>query len=206
MPYPCRIAGQLILLENLLKGNLPTSIVDLANLEILDLSQNEIEGSFPDGFTVLDNLRILDLSFNFFTGTLPDTLGDMTSLVEVRLNNNAAGTGTAFGFSGQIPQTVGFLDSLVRFEVSENRLTGTLPTAMGFLANLQILDVSQNPTLGGPVPSDYQNLVALQEFVISGTSISGEIPAEVCQNDLYLEVSCGGADAVSCSCCVCDDP
>ena len=202
---PCLIAGQLILLENLLTGNLPSSIVSLANLEILDLHQNELEGSFPEGFTVLDNLRILDLSLNFFTGTLPDSLGDMTSLVEVRLNNNAAGAATTFGFSGPIPPTVGFLDRLIRFELSANLLTGTLPSTLGFLDNLQILDVSQNPSLGGPVPSDFQNLVALKEFLITGTSITGEIPAGLCLADLYLEITCGGEDAVSCSCCVCSE-
>lgn len=174
------------------------------NLEIFDLSNNDVEGGFPSGFTALDNLRILDLSFNFFTGTIPEDVGDMTSLVELRLNNNVAGTSSSFGFSGSIPATMGFLENLVRFDVYENRLTGSLPSSLGFLDNLQILDVSLNSDLGGSVPTDYQNLVTLREFYIGGTSISGEIPAGMCKDNLYIEISCGAdGSAPSCSCCTC---
>jgi hypothetical protein len=200
----CSTTGQLLLSENVLDGTLPVSLAELANLEILDLSRNEIGGGFPEGFTALDNLRILDLSFNFFGGEIPNNIGDMTSLVEVRLNTNAARNTAAFGFSGQIPASVGFLDKLVLFLAFENILTGTLPASFGFLDNLQILDVSKNVDLGGTVPTDYQNLVTLREFYIGGTSITGEVPSGLCTDTLYLEISCvDGTPALSCSCCVC---
>jgi Leucine rich repeat len=187
-----------------LEGSIPESIVAITNLEILDISRNEMGGGFPDGFTGLGSLRILDVSFNFFTGQIPDSIGDMTSLVEIRLNTNAAGAENNFGFSGPIPESIGFLDALVRFDAFENILTGTLPAAIGFLDNLQILDVGKNAGLGGTVPTDFQNLVTLREFYIGGTSITGEIPSGVCSDSLYLEISCvEEAPALSCNCCTC---
>lgn len=190
--------------NNAIDGNLPDSIGDLANLQILDISQNRLRGGFPDSFTALDNLQILDLSFNFLAGPIPNNIGDMTSLVSVRLNTNAVDAGPFFGFTGQIPASIGFLDRLVRFDVYENLLTGTLPAAIGFLDNLQILDVALNPDLGGTVPVEFQNLVTLREFYIGGTNISGEIPSGVCTDTLYLEISCAeDAPALTCDCCTC---
>lgn len=106
--------GEIFFQQNSFDGNLPTSLINLGNLKILDLSRNLIRGGLPDGFTGLENLQILDLSFNFLGGALPENLGDMTSLVEVRLNTNAVSNGPFFGFTGQIPASVGFLDNLVR--------------------------------------------------------------------------------------------
>lgn len=158
----------------------------------------------PEGITGLGNLQILDLSFNFLGGELPSNIGDLTSLVEVRLNTNAVTNGPFFGFTGQIPVSVGFLDNLVRFDIFENLLTGTLPSEFGFLDNLVILDVALNPDLGGTIPTELENLNTLRELYVIGTGIEGDVPSGLCEREMYIEVGCEtDSPNLTCECCTC---
>lgn len=198
------LTGEIILSRNDFDGNIPDSIINLGNLQVLDLSRNSLRGGLPEGFTGLENLQILDLSLNFLGGQLPENFGDLASLIEVRLNTNAVSNGPFFGFTGQIPASVGFLDNLVRFDIYENLLNGTLPSEFGFLDNLAILDVALNPDLGGSVPTEFENLNSLRELYIFGTNIEGEVPQGLCEKDLYIETGCGeDAPEISCDCCTC---
>ena len=155
--------------------------------------------------STLVNLRILDLSSNFFGGSIPESIGELTSLVELRLNTNAVPNGpTFFGLSGSIPTTIGLLDNLVRFDVFENLLTGVLPTELGYLDKLEVLDVALNTNLTGSIPAQFESLASLRELYIGGTDIAGTVPSGLCQMQLYLEISCGaGATAPTCDCCTC---
>ena len=61
--------GRLVLQNNDIGGQLPASIVNLGNLEVIDVEENAIRGTIPAGFaTGLTNLRYLNLSRNFFAG------------------------------------------------------------------------------------------------------------------------------------------
>ena len=134
------VAGELILANNNIEGLMPESLVDLANLQILNLEWNFLRGPFPSGFaTGLQKLRILNLSHNFCAGQIPANIGEMSELTEIHLNSNQRDT-PIFGFSGPIPASIGLLHKLTRLDLHKNRLSGALPAQLGFMNKLEVLD------------------------------------------------------------------
>jgi Leucine-rich repeat (LRR) protein len=127
----------------------------------------------------------------------------MTELIEIRLDTNAVENNLVFGFQGQIPASIGDLKNLVRLDLYENRLTGTLPKEIGSVGSLEIYDVAFNTGIEGFVPEEYENLVNLQEFYITGTSVNGTIPDAFCTFEAFIEVDCGVDVDIQCSCCTC---
>lgn len=175
--------------------------MNLKNLEMLQLAFNLFNGPLPTSLANLKNMVILDLSHNFLLGQIPANIGEMDRLVQIRLNNNVGGD--LFGFSGPIPASIGLLNNLVRLDLHKNRLTGTLPRQLGFLNNLRIYNIEDNEGLVGTVPEEYQNLPNLEEFLISGTAISGVVPGGLCEREPVIEVSCVEDLGIVCSCCTC---
>ncbi|XP_002521092.4 receptor-like protein EIX2 [Ricinus communis] len=74
--------------ENLLSGELSSSLLELPYLSHLDLSQNIFQ-KIPDFFGSLSNLTYLNLSFNMFSGTFPYQLGNLSMLQYLDLSWNS---------------------------------------------------------------------------------------------------------------------
>ena len=110
---------------------------------------------------------------------------------------------SSFRLTGQIPASIGLLNDLLRLDLNENRLTGTLPTQLGFLQNLEFFNVGFNPSIEGPVPAEYSNLMNLRAFYIVGTAVNGVVPNSICSTNAFIEISC--SDTIECTCCVCFD-
>jgi Leucine-rich repeat (LRR) protein len=73
-----------------LSGTLPTALLMMSGLEVLDLSHNSISGLLPAvGFNPY--LRVVDLSYNLLAGGLPDSWSQLTSLKSLDLSNNPIG-------------------------------------------------------------------------------------------------------------------
>ncbi|KAB5514466.1 hypothetical protein DKX38_028372 [Salix brachista] len=77
------------------------------------------------------------------SGSLSGTIGNLTNLRQVLLQNN--------NISGQIPPELGTLSKLQTLDLSNNRFSGVVPESLGQLNSLQYLDLSYN-NLSGPVP------------------------------------------------------
>lgn len=80
-------------------GTIPTSIGNLARLEILELRGNFLNGLLPDALGGLDALRIFDIQFNQFSGQVPDAVGQWNDTITyIEFSNN--------DFTGTIPSTI----------------------------------------------------------------------------------------------------
>lgn len=75
-----------------LSGTLPTNLMQLSALEVLDLSHNSIYGSLPDAFSGYDSrLAVVDVSQNLLTGTLPASWRNLKSLRSLNMSYNTLG-------------------------------------------------------------------------------------------------------------------
>lgn len=96
----------------------------------------ECSSDFPPRITKVG------LSGKNLTGEIPSEIAELTSLVELQLNNNS--------FTGYIPD-LSALSKLTVLHLENNKLNGTLPTFLANLPRLQELYV-QNNQLRGQIP------------------------------------------------------
>ena len=78
---------------NNLTGSLPSDLLNLPYLRILDLSSNNLSGVLPD-FSQITTWEEIDLAYNNLEGNLPD-FSNATSLRKLIINNN--------NFRGAVP-------------------------------------------------------------------------------------------------------
>ncbi|PRQ36779.1 putative protein kinase RLK-Pelle-LRR-XII-1 family [Rosa chinensis] len=137
---------ELMLQENNLQGNIPSSLGACHKMLQLNLSQNSFNGSIPPQvFNGLPSLSIsLDLSRNLF-------------------------------FSGSLPEEVGKLKNLAILDASDNVLTGHLPKSLGSCESLEVLHLQGN-FFEGPIPPSMTSLRGIQDLDLSRNNLSGEIP------------------------------
>ncbi|XP_031276223.1 receptor-like protein 34 [Pistacia vera] len=74
--------------SNQFQGQIPTVIVKLNFLQILNFSHNNIRGHIPPLLGNLTSLESLDLSFNKLIGQIPNQLASLTFLSELNLSYN----------------------------------------------------------------------------------------------------------------------
>ena len=145
---------------------------ELANLEIMDLSDNGFSGTIPPLLCSLANLQRLDLGHNRLSGTIPQELGKLGNLRELDLADQSPFNKYLFSgqadekrlancqddcyLHGQIPQELGDLTNLEVLNISNNRLREEIPADLGDLANLEVLDLSHN-RLSGEIPPRLSN-------------------------------------------------
>ncbi|ONK67896.1 uncharacterized protein A4U43_C05F4920, partial [Asparagus officinalis] len=188
----------LLLMNNNLTGEIPASICEAHDLQVLDLSNNSLSGSIPSclfdrilsiSYTYMDfsnnsfdgnipeviaklqGLHMLNLSGNSLTGEIPLVIGNMKQLERVDLSANH--------LSGQIPQEMTSLTFLASLNLSSNNLTGRIPqNILTSHANLTLLDLTMNPMLSGNLP-DFPSNNALQSLSFFGMNLSGNIPDSI---------------------------
>ena len=68
------------MLFNNIEGEIPTSIGQLNNLEVLELSFNKLYGTLPAELGNLQNLKLLAFNGNGLNGSIPSTLGNLSNL------------------------------------------------------------------------------------------------------------------------------
>ena len=83
------------------------------------------------------------LSRNNLSGFIPSSLGNLTLLVTIDMENNE--------ILGEIPQSIGHLSKLEELYLGGNALSGPLPSSMGSLVSMTTLYLSDN-LLSGDIP------------------------------------------------------
>ncbi|CAN4106724.1 unnamed protein product [Withania somnifera] len=138
---------QLDLSKNHLEGSIPVEICDLKLIQVLALTENRLSGAVPscmsglpiehihldknqldgelDALLNISSLITSDLGYNSFTGSIPLTIGSLSNLNFLLLNNNQ--------LEGEIPTKICLLNKLSIMDFSFNKLHGPLLRCLGNL-------------------------------------------------------------------------
>ncbi|XP_068311719.1 receptor-like protein EIX2 [Pyrus communis] len=175
--------------------HMPSGIVNLTNLKVLDLANNDVNSTIPTWLYSSGNLESLYLSFNAFHGEISSSLGNLTNLVHLQLRGNE--------LEGEIPNSLGNLcrltsvglgmnnfrgrvskileslsrcssDQIDQLGFSKNNFSGHLSGMLGIFKNLSSLDLSYN-SISGLIPVSLRNLSRLQYLVIDHNSFEGVV-------------------------------
>lgn len=177
---------------NLLQGELPKSLANCTNLEVLDIGNNQIDDVFPCQLKSIASIRVLVLRFNKFHGHLgcPEPHGTWKMLQIVDISSNH--------FSGALPTKCLTTWEAMKVNVDINhiqypflRWTGLYyqDTVSITIKGLQVelvkiltiftsIDFSCN-NLEGPIPDTLGDLKALYFLNLSKNAFSGPIPSSL---------------------------
>jgi Leucine-rich repeat (LRR) protein len=160
---PCTILHLVLKNYNLI-GTLSSTIGNLINLEVFDLSNNRINGSIPSSVSDLVSLKNLTLSDNVLNGTIPKTLSQLTLLQTLNLSANH--------LVGDLFSAITNLTQLHSIDAHLNQFQGSIPSEISKLVNLVYLDLSSN-LISGSIPSEFSNCRNLQTAVLGSNYLNG---------------------------------
>ncbi|KAL4601345.1 hypothetical protein ACB092_11G266300 [Castanea dentata] len=149
-----------------IRGQIPTEIGSLKNLNILELKGNSLTGKIPSSFGGLESLQSLYLGDNRIEGFIPKQLCKLKNLGNLDLSNNS--------LSGSIPNCIGSLSLLQKLYLSYNELISSIPLNLWSLKNLIFLDLSSNSLVGSLSPN-MTKLLAIVDIDLSCNQITGNI-------------------------------
>ena len=180
---------ELVLHDNGLIGELPTSLASLTMLRKLQISKNPIAGGIPSELGGLSNLVDLSLSYTRLTGSIPPELIGMTGLRYLTLDNNQ--------LTGKIPAELGNLANLRGIRFCYNRLTSVIPPELGRLPRLETMEFCGNQ-LTGQIPPELGNLVKMRSLHLHNNQLTGDIPTELGKLVNLLAIELGGNRLTGC--------
>ncbi|GIQ81126.1 vacuolar protein sorting-associated protein 62 [Kipferlia bialata] len=138
------------------------------NWSVSDLSSNHCEwegvGCSPEG-----DIQYLDLTGFGLSGTLPETLGCLSGLKALTLNENPA-------LETEVPTSMSNIVGLQYLQANNAGLTGDFPECVCHLPYLQYLLLDNN-SLSGDIPSCLGDLIFLRSLHACGNNLSGSVPA-----------------------------
>ncbi|XBI11283.1 hypothetical protein VPH35_138374 [Triticum aestivum] len=204
----------LIMQGNNFTGQIPISVANTTNLQVINLRDNSFHGIVPS-FGTLPSLVDMNLGWNQLQAgdwSFLSSLTNCTQLEKLRLDannlegvlpNSIAGLSKSLELlllrsnriSGTIPLEIQYLTSLRRLYMERNLLTGNLPESVGNLSNLFVLSLSQNK-LSGSIPLSVGKLSQLSELYLQENNFSGPIPGALagCKKLEKLNLSCNSFD------------
>lgn len=134
------------------------------------LTGNQLSGTIPPTLGDVSSLQYLWLNQNQLSGSIPPELGGLSNLKELVLAANQ--------LSGTIPPELANLDDLNRLLMNNNQLSGAIPPELGGLYNLVFLSLGNNQ-LSGAIPSELGGLGNLEILWLHNNQLSGSIPPEL---------------------------
>ncbi|CAN8247931.1 unnamed protein product [Cochlearia groenlandica] len=149
-----------------LEGELGDNLAKFTSIRGIDFSNNRIGGSIPSDLPI--TLQHFFLSANQFTGSIPESLGMLSSLSDMSVNDNL--------LSGEIPDVFQNLVGLINLDISSNNLSGALPLSMESLLTLTTLR-TQNNQLSGTL--DVLQGLPLRDLNVENNLFSGPIPEKL---------------------------
>ena len=161
--------AELSLMDNQLRGEIPTELASLPNLTRLHIGFNQLTGGIPAELGNLASLERLYLGGNEIGGRIPAELGNLTNLTELWL-------GDGLSLSGEIPSELSRLTQLEVLDLGDGEMSGAIPTWLGDLADLRRLYLDGN-RFAGEVPAELGNLSHLELLTLDGNAgLLGALP------------------------------
>lgn len=169
--YGVKVKGEhvaeLRLSDNQLRGEIPTDIGNLKDINVISLRSNHLTGKIPDVIGNLTNLEVLELSENNLEIDDLSWLSNCKVLSEVYLSHLNLSHVKLKDFCG--------LTQLKDLSLSDCNLTGTIPKEIGNLKSLRFLYLGGNH-LSGELPAEIGNLTNLQQLRLANNKLTGELP------------------------------
>ncbi|XP_057529429.1 receptor-like protein 33 [Amaranthus tricolor] len=131
---------------NKFNGEVPHCLGNTSNeLIVLNLQSNNFKGTIPSAFSTCDSLEYVDFTDNQLEGAIPRSLSKCRNLKVLNLRNNK--------FKDVFPYWLGSLPSLEVLSLPFNKFHGDITNNLSKIAtfpfsNLQILDLSNNNFCG----------------------------------------------------------
>jgi Leucine-rich repeat (LRR) protein len=104
----------------LMTGTLPSALLALTALEVLQITSAGLTGPIPAAISSLTKLTNLGIAGNRLTGTVPSSLSALTALTTFDIGAN--------DFSGSLPASLSSLTTLKDLSMQCCGLTGALPS------------------------------------------------------------------------------
>lgn len=155
--------------------NLITCSPDKLVIGIGAPSQN-FSGTLSPSIGNLTNLQFLLLQNNYISGKVPNEISKIPKLHTLDLSNNL--------FSGEVPSSFSNLKSLQYLRLNNNTFSGTIPSSLANMNQLALLDLSYN-NLSGPLP----RLLAKTYNFTGNSLICAPGSKEVCYGTTPLPLS-----------------
>lgn len=152
--------------NNKLGGTIPSELLLLPSLQVLNLGANLMSGSLPQICPA--TLTHLYVHSNHLSGPFPACLGNMTSLLVLQAHHN--------NLTGPVPSGLRWLTKLTDCKLHGNALSGTVPDLdLSQLSSLQSLTLAQNQ-LFGTIPSTLSNTVDPANLTLADNWWSCPVP------------------------------
>ena len=133
--WSLRHMRELILQHNHFSAQiLPSTIAQLTDLTVLDISSNLWTGRIPTEVGLLTDLEGLDLDGSLLSGQLPSEIGLLTRLEEFDL--------AASFLSGTLPTEYGGMVNLEELEFSATKISGSIPPQVCGLPHLEAIELN----------------------------------------------------------------
>lgn len=152
---------------NNLKGQLPTEIGDLIELEHISLFKNQISGTLPSRMRSMVELNFLAIESNMLSGPLPTWINKLGKLQYLDLGDNA--------LSGVLPSFKG-MNVLEEVAFDGNHLSGNID-ALNDATGLRLLYLGQNNFTGRIHDDTFPALTKLEILDIGDNKFTGYFPA-----------------------------
>ena len=121
----------LVLPENQLRGTLPSELVALEKLVMLDLTGNLLTSTLPTQLPIMAQLNFLHLGKNKLHGTIPGNYGQFASLREMDLGHNE--------LEGSIPLGLYAMKGLRKLGLEYNKFEGPITNEVNGLEKISKL-------------------------------------------------------------------
>ncbi|XP_073142574.1 uncharacterized protein [Henckelia pumila] len=145
-----------------------SSLTNSANLKLIEISLNQFKSILPSSLGNLSaSLSILSAFGCQIKGPIPPTIGNLTGLTSLALDNNE--------LTGLIPKTLGELAQIEQIYLEHNRLQGYIPIELCQLSRLRDLYLSDN-MINGTIPACFGDLKFLSRVFLDSNRLTSVVP------------------------------